>query len=60
MLIRKEEEKQQNGNIFDPQIVKEAIIESKKKKSEKQECRVCGFLSSNARGLSLHISHLHK
>lgn len=45
---------------YDIGIVNEAIIAAKQKYNEKRECRLCGFISSNARGLSLHIGHVHK
>lgn len=49
--------------IFDPEIVNQALAASKKKTvtvKEKKECKICGFTASSGKGLTLHISHLHK
>lgn len=45
---------------FTMDIVNQAIDATKKRFNERRECKICGFLSTNARGLSLHIAHLHK
>lgn len=45
---------------FEADVVNQALIEASHRYNAKRECRLCGFISSNSRGLSLHIAHLHK
>lgn len=59
LSCRKEEKRKEQAQ-YTAEVVNEAIIASKKNYNERRECRICGFISSNARGLSLHIGHLHK
>lgn len=45
---------------YDDEVIKDVIMSSKRQFGVKRECRLCGFVASNSRGLTVHISHLHK